>query len=127
MAKIKIISNPYQKVTVFQSWDDATAQWVEIDRDQNADSQLLREELCVGFFPFKAKQIVDVIIHEYSAGSEKVEIVFEGTDDEYLDLDSICSQDDYPDRINLYKSGRYLENARDILPDVIPTTAQLKN
>lgn len=118
MAKIKIISNPYQKVTVFQSWDDATAQWVEIDRDQNADSQLLREELCVGFFPFKAKQIVDVIIHEYSAGSEKVEIVFEGTDDEYLELDSICSQDDYPDRINLYKSGRYLENARDILPDV---------
>ena len=101
MAKIKIISNPYQKVTVFQSWDDATAQWVEIDRDQNADSQLLREELCVGFFPFKAKQIVDVIIHEYSAGSEKVEIVFEGTDDEYLELDSICSQDDYPDRINL--------------------------
>lgn len=55
MAKIKIISNPYQKVTVFQSWDDATAQWVEIDRDQNADSQLLREELCVGFFPFKQR------------------------------------------------------------------------
>ena len=125
MAKIKIISNPYQKVTVFQSWDDATAQWVEIDRDQNADSQLLREELCVGFFPFKAKQIVDVIIHEYSAGSEKVEIVFEGTDDEYLELDSICSQDDYPDRINLYKSGRYLENARDILPDVIDVFKEL--
>ena len=125
MAKIKIISNPYQKVTVFQSWDDATAQWVNIDREQNADSQLLREELCVGFFPFKAKQIVDVIIHEYSAGSEKIEIVFEGTDDEYLELDSICSQDDYPDRINLHKSGRYLENARDILPDVIDVFKEL--
>ena len=52
MVKIKIISNPYQKVTVFQSFDEATAQWVDIDREQNADSQLLREELCVGFFPF---------------------------------------------------------------------------
>lgn len=125
MVKIKIISNPYQKVTVFQSFDEATAQWVDIDREQNADSQLLREELCVGFFPFKAKQIVDVIIHEYSAGSEKIEIVFEGTDDEYLELDSICSQDDYPARINLYKSGRYLENARDILPDVIDVFKEL--
>lgn len=125
MVKIKIISNPYQKVTVFQSFDEATAQWVDIDREQNADSQLLREELCVGFFPFKAKQIVDVIIHEYSAGSEKIEIVFEGTDDEYSELDSICSQDDYPDRINLYKSGRYLENARDILPDVIDVFKEL--
>ena len=125
MVKIKIISNPYQKVTVFQSFDEATAQWVDIDREKNADSQLLREELCVGFFPFKAKQIVDVIIHEYSAGSEKIEIVFEGTDDEYLELDSICSQDDYPDRINLYKSGRYLENARDILPDVIDVFKEL--
>lgn len=125
MVKIKIVSNPYQKVTVFQSFDEATAQWVNIDREQNAESQLLREELCVGFFPFKAKQIVDVIIHEYSAGSEKIEIIFEGTDDEYLELDSICSQDDYPDKINLYKSGRYLENARDILPDVIDVFKEL--
>lgn len=125
MVKIKIISNPYQKATTFQCWDNATCQWVDIDRDQNADSQLLREELCVGFFPFKAKQIVDVIVQEYSAGTEKIEIVFEGTDDEYFELDSICGQNDYPDRINLYKSGRYLENARDILPDVIDVFKEL--
>ena len=125
MVKIKIISNPYQKTTTFQSWDKVSSQWIEINREQNADSQLLREELCVGFFPFKAKQIVDIIVHEYSAGSEKFEIVFEGTDDEYLELESICSKDDYPSRINLYKSGRYLENARDILPDVIDVFKEL--
>lgn len=116
---VKIISNPYQKETVFQCLDEATAQWINIDRDNNADSQLLREDFRIGFFPFKARQIVDVIIHEYSAGSEKIEIVFEGTDDEYMELDSICSQDEYYEKISLSKSGRYLENARDILPDVI--------
>lgn len=126
MAKIKIISNPYQKVTVFQCLDDATAQWINIDRENNADSELLRDDLCVGFFPFKARQIVDVIIHEYSAGSEKIEIVFEGTEDEYLELKSICDQGDYPDKINLSKSGRKLENARDILPKVIYVFKELK-
>lgn len=125
MVKIKIISNPYQKVTVFQCLDDATAQWINIDRENNADSELLRDDLCVGFFPFKARQIVDVIIHEYSAGSEKIEIVFEGTDDEYKALESICSQDEYCEKIGLSESGRYLENARDILPDVIDVFKEL--
>ena len=125
MVKIKIISNPYQKVTAFQSLDEATEQWLDIGRDNNADSQLLREDLCVGFFPFKARQVVDVIIHEYSAGSEKIVIVFEGTDDEYMELDSICSQDDYCEKSSLVKSGRYLENARDILPDVIHVFKEL--
>lgn len=125
MVKIKIISNPYQKVTAFQCLGDATSQWVNIDRENNADSELLRDDLCVGFFPFKARQIVDVIIHEYSAGSEKIEIVFEGTDDEYMELASICSQDEYCEKISLVKSGRYLENARDILPDVIDVFKEL--
>lgn len=125
MVKIKIISNPYQKVTVFQCLDDATAQWINIDRENNADSELLRDDLCVGFFPFKARQIVDVIIHEYSAGSEKIEIVFEGTDDEYIELESICSQDEYCEKIGLSKSGRYLENAGEILPDVIDVFKEL--
>ena len=125
MVKIKIISNPYQKVTVFQCLDDATAQWINIDRENNVDSELLRDDLCVGFFPFKARQIVDVIIHEYIAGSEKIEIVFEGTDDEYIELESICSQDEYCEKIGLSKSERYLENARDILPDVIDVFKEL--
>ena len=122
---VKIISNPYQKTTVFQSWNESTEQWMDIDREHNPDSQLLCEELCVGFFPFKAKQIVDAIIHEYSIGSEKTEIVFEGTDDEYMELSSICSQEGYCEKITLSKSGRYLENARDILPDVIDVFKEL--
>ena len=122
---VKIISNPYQKAVVFQIWDESAEQWIDIDRENNADSQLLREELRVGFFPFKAREIMDVIIHEYSSGTDKIEIVFEGTDDEYRELSSICSQDGYCEKIQLSKSQRYLENARDILPDVIEVFKKL--
>lgn len=125
MAKIKIISNPYQKMTVFQCWDEALKQWHSIDADSNADSKLLCDKLCVGFFPFKAKKIIDVIVSEYSVNGEKIEVIFEGTDDEYLELYSICSQDDYSASVTLSKSGRYLENARDILPDVIDIFKEL--
>ena len=36
-----------------------------------------------------AKKIVDEIIRAYLAGSERIELVFEGTDDEYRELESI--------------------------------------
>ena len=113
MAKIKIISNPYQKETVFQNWDEVSEQWCTIDAEYNENSRLLRDELRVGFFPFKAKQIIDVITNEYRTSGEKVEVIFEGTGDEYLELASICSLEDYSTLITLSKSGKYLENARD--------------
>lgn len=125
MSKIKIISNPYKKETVFQNWDEASEQWRTIDAEYNKDSKLICDELCVGFFPFKAKQIIDVIVSEYSVDGEKIEVIFEGTQDEYDELVSICSQDDYPASIILSKSSRYLENARDILPDVIDLFKEL--
>lgn len=125
MAKIKIISNPYRQETVFQSWDKASEQWRLIDAEYNENSKLLCNEFRVGFFPFKAKQIIDIIISEYGIGGEKVEVIFEGTDDEYLELESICTQSNYPTLVVLSKSGRYLENARDILPDIIDVFKEL--
>ena len=67
-----------------------------------------------------------MIIGAYQAGSEKVNIVFEGTDDEYRELESICSGEDYAGKVALYKSSKYLENARDILPDVIDVFKELR-
>lgn len=125
MAKIKIISNPYQKETVFQNWDEVSEQWCTIDAEYNENSRLLRDELRVGFFPFKAKQIIDVITNEYRTSGEKVEVIFEGTGDEYLELASICSLENYSTLITLSKSSKYLENARDILPDVIDIFKEL--
>ncbi|MBD5149396.1 MAG: hypothetical protein HDT18_03265 [Oscillibacter sp.] len=125
MVKIKIVSNPYQKETTFQIWEESSEQWRAIDAEHDADSRLLCDELCVGFFPFKAKQIIDVIISEYGISGEKIEVAFEGTGDEYHELESICGQDNYPSLIMLSKSDRCLENARDILPDVIRVFKEL--
>lgn len=125
MVKIKIKSNPYHKKTEFKTWDDALDEWISIDINTCPNSPLLKKDFAVGFFPFKVKQIVDAIIGAYYAGSEKVEIVFEGTDDEYHELESVCSDNEYSDKAKLSRSPICLENARDILHDVIDVFKEL--
>ena len=121
MAKIKIISNPYIKQINYQKWNDDVVNgesgWKPIDYTNNPSSKLISEDLTVSFFPFKANDIVDVIIEEFSDG--ELEILFAGTDDEYNVLQSICESEKYCSIITLQRDSIVLENARDILPDIV--------
>lgn len=125
MSKIKIISNPYTQSTEFQSWSQSSEKWVAINEAICPNSELLNAELKEGFFPFKARQIIDILIEEYCTESEILEIVFEGTEDEYRELESICTSEKYISKVTPRKSNIYLENARDILPDVINVFKEL--
>lgn len=120
MPRIKIISNPYKKEVRYQKWSADQSQWLNIDYENNQNSSLLKSELTGGFFPFKVKKIVDILLEEYSAGDseESLEIVFEGSADEYAELEAVCADSTYSGSIKPYKSAVFLENARDILPEV---------
>ena len=125
MTKLKITSNPYQQSTAFRTWDSAAGAWRDIS-ENNPNSRLLRADLQTGFFPFKAKEIVDILLEEYRVESEPVDLVFQGTGDEFRELQAICSQDGNEEFIRLTGSPKFLENARDILPDVIEVFSALK-
>lgn len=118
MVKIKIISNPYQKEVRYQKWVEERSEWDEINYANNRNSRLLSNELTQGFFPFKVKKIVDIIIDEYGIPGEGIEIYFEGSTDEYLELAEVCSGGGYEYQIKPIRSDIGLENARDILPEV---------
>lgn len=118
MPKIKIISNPYEKETTYQKWSDEESLWVGIDYEHNKNSKLLNHNLTGGFFPFKAKPIVDLLLEEYSTTDEVLEVVFEGSTDEYQELEAVCADSSYEGKIIPLRSGAFLENARDILPAV---------
>lgn len=117
MSKIKIISNPYKKEIKYQKWKIEDAEWISIDYSNNPNSKLLKQELTTGFFPFIAKKILDHIVKEYSCNDETLEIVFEGTNDEYRELDAVIEESHFMD-VKLLQSDVGLENARDILPSV---------
>ena len=117
MPKIKIISNPYKKEISYQVWN-AEDLWVDINYENNKYSKLLNRNLTGGFFPFRAKKIVDLLIEEYGISDEAIELYFEGSTDEYHELLDVCASDEYAEKITPHRDGVYLENARDILPAV---------
>ena len=117
MVTIKIISNPYKKDIRFQRKSE-DGEWIDINYENNPSSQLLKKEIAMGFFPFKAKRIVDLIIEEYSVPDEDLCIVFEGTADEYLELEEVCAENNTKVHIFAERSPIELPNARDILPEV---------
>ena len=117
--KIKIISDPYRKKTQFQLWKEKTECWSTLDLQHDANSELLKARYSAGFFPFKAGEILDEIIRAYGAEGEKTELVFEGTEDDDKELQTILKHEKYSSMLDLKRSERYLENAGDILPDVI--------
>ena len=116
MATIKIRSNPYERKIEYLSYKEQTGDWEEIQRS-NPDSKLREDESGKSFLPFKIKEIVDIILDEYYVGSDKVNIVFEGTQEEYEELEKICELPEISDKISLTKANVILENAKLILSD----------
>lgn len=121
MATIKIRSNPFNCEIDFFDWNEANNSWTPIVYDTKPDSKLINDKIANAFFPFKAEDIVELILKEYETQNDTnpIKIVFEGNDDEYSDLEELCSGEVYAGRIKLTKSEKYLENARDILPEII--------
>lgn len=125
MASLKIISNPYKKEIRYQQLNEGGSEWVDIDYRTHRGSKLLSKDLTGGFFPFKAKQIVDQIIEDYQSDDSPIEIYFEGSNDEFMELEAICEQENYIKLVKPFRSEIILANARDILPEVIKLFQQM--
>lgn len=114
MAKVKIISDPYENKISYERMNTEGG-WESV---ANPNSKLLSEKLTRCVFPFNVKEIVDVILDEFKTAGENIEIEFEGTEDEFEELKSVCSDDGYGGTVTAIKSTRYLKNARDIFSQV---------
>lgn len=121
MATVKIASNPYNRQIDFSVLDKGSGSWSPI----NGHSRLLAGDIVHGFLPFKAVEIVDILIKEFGS-SEPVQILFEGCDDEYLELELVCGAERYRQQVELSRSSVWLENARDILPQVVDVFRTLR-
>ena len=117
MAKIKIISNPYEKKTSFQCWKPNVG-WDTIGGENDKDSRLLNEKITGGFFPFKAEAIVKIIIEEYMESHDPVELVFEGTMDEYNELKLLCEEELYRSYVKLVGLEKKLQNADTVFVEI---------
>ncbi len=117
MTKIKIVSNPYDKSIEYFSYNEAENVWVNIDQN-NINGKLREYDAERKFLPFFVNDIVHVIIDEYHAGSEKIELLFEGTTEEYKEIKAVCDSEDVSSKVDLKMSLHMLEDAKDILDQI---------
>ena len=114
MTQIKIVSNPYERCIKYYTLNESTQSWEDI-KTNNPNSRLREDESGKSFLPFKIKEIMDIIVCDYHVGSEKVAVYFDGTQDEFEEIYNVCNDSELSEKIDLYKTEEFLENARDIL------------
>ena len=115
MTKIKIVSNPYNRSMEYYIYKDQSDTWENIKRD-SINSRLRENDEEKIFLPFTIKEIIDTIAKEYYVpGGDRVELIFQGTTDEYDEVVSVCNDEDLSGKVHLTRSTEILENARDIL------------
>ncbi len=117
MVQIKIRSNPYTREIAYYSFDEGIGQWMDI-KLTNPMSRLRETDSERSFLPFKIKEIINIIIQEYYVGREKIELHFEGTQDEYAEVATVCESEEIADKIDLIRENTILENARFIKGDI---------
>ena len=61
MAKVKIISNPYNREIMYLTFREQSGLWEKIEV-YNPNSRLREDESGKSFLPFKIKEIIDIII-----------------------------------------------------------------
>lgn len=110
MTQIKIKSNPYNREMSYLTFDDTTGEWVDI-KQTDERSKLREADSERSFLPFKIKEILSIIVKEYYVGREKVQLLFEGTQDEYVEVAAVCESDEFTDKIDLMRSNIILKNA----------------
>lgn len=126
MTKIKIISNPYKQEIPYETYKENSREWVDVGLC--APNGKLREEnarKC--FLPFNVKEILEVIVDEYYLETkEPVEIVFEGTKEEYNELLKVSQEKAFVNKITISRSNRILDNGKFILNDTKEVFADIK-
>lgn len=123
MTTIRITSNPYKREIKFELLNQSSTEWMEINYHNNSNSKLIKEEIRRNFFPYKVREIVEILIDEYSSNGGKLKLVFAGSPDEYRELVEVSN--DFPDVEEIMDKMR-LENARDILPQIIDVFSSIK-
>lgn len=122
MNRIRIKSNPYKKEIEYARYDEKTGDYIVIASDNYPKSKLIGDlEKC--FFPFKAKEIISIIIDEFKDPNNP-EIFFEGPNDEYTELIDVKETDSDFKNICIYKGEEYLADGRDV---IVKINERIKN
>lgn len=127
MTKIRISCDPYKKETSFATYNAVEDRWVQINLNNNPNSKLLSSKYEQGFFPFVVGDIINDIKTEYGTKDEVIELYFEGTDEDYSDLKTVCAETEETGEFIIYKGERNLNSVDEVQEEIVSVFNDLRN
>ena len=67
MTAIKIKSDPYRRTVDFYTKKQSSGEWVGVNSLNNPGSNLIKDNIRKNFFPYKVKEIIDIMADESSS------------------------------------------------------------
>lgn len=126
MTKIKINSNPYKQEIKYETYKENSQEWVDVGL-YSPNGKLREEFTHKCFLPFNAKEILEIIKDEYYIENKgAIEIEFEGTKEEYTELEKVAQQKDFEGVFIISRSNQVLDNAKFILSDTKEVFTNIK-
>lgn len=127
MTKIRISCDPYKKETSFATYNAVEDEWVQINLNNNPNSKLLSSKYEQGFFPFVVGDIINDIKTEYGTKDEAIELYFEGTDEDYNDLEKVCTETEKTGELIICKGEKSLNSVDEVQEEIVSVFNDLRN
>lgn len=127
MTKIRISCDPYKKETSFATYNAVEDEWVQINLNNNPNSKLLSSKYEQGFFPFVVGDIINDIKTEYGTKDEAIELYFEGTDEDYNDLEKVCTETEKTGELIICKGEKNLNSVDEVQEEIVSVFNDLRD
>ena len=120
--QIKICSDPYRK-HIYYFWYEENGRWS--DMEDMDDSPLNADEFITSSISHKAYDIYKVIIDKLYNPTVGIKIIFEGTDDDYVDMLSIKEMYFSEYDLEIERGTRKMKSAKVVMPQIEKSFVEL--
>lgn len=117
--KVKIICNPYEKTIRYKRWifdeNEGLYKW----GDLGSKSKLIVDEKYINAtIQHNAYEIVSEIADEYNRGNVGLDIIFEGTKEDYNDLKEVVDDFFFEAGVECEVGDFYINSAMEVMPQI---------
>ena len=117
--KVKIICNPYKKTITYKRWifdeNDGVYKW---DYLGSKSKLIIDKKYTNATIQHNAYEIVSEIVDEYNRGNVGLDIIFEGTKEDYNDLKEVVDEFFSEFGVTCERGDFYINSASEVMPQI---------
>lgn len=121
--QLLISSNPYENEIEYTWWNFESDEWERV----RSSSKLASEDFTRTNIRNKCVEIIEEINENFNIGSSGLDIIFEGTEDDFELMNSVLEAYYSKSNILCRRGNHYIQTAEEIMPEIKAVFEDLKN